>query len=113
MNDIGTEILRQLGGMDFVFMTGARGFISKGNSLAFTIKCRKVSIVRITLTPSDYYDMEFVKIWKGKEKIVAKHNGLYSDMLAELFTEVTGLATEIPCVMPLISPKRKSYGLIG
>ncbi len=99
MNQIATEILRQLGGNKFVVMTGAKNFCygqENGNTfLAFRLPNRKVNTVKITLTATDDYNMEFT-LWRGLNcKVVKEYHGVYCDQLQELFTEATGPYTHL------------------
>lgn len=99
--EIANTILQQLGGNKFKVMTGAHNFLygtdKSGNPfLQFKIKgCRRVSWCKITLTPQDLYDMEFSKLYNLDVKTVDKKEGLYCDMLQDIFTSVTGLDTHL------------------
>lgn len=53
------------------------------------------SWLRITLNASDTYTMEFLKMSKGEVKTAAEHNGVYNDMLQDIFTRETGLYTSL------------------
>ena len=58
-----------------------------------------INKVRITLDPSDTYTVEFMKIRKRhgvpQVETVKKTEGIYCDMLREVFTCYTGLTTRI------------------
>jgi hypothetical protein len=102
---IAQTILEQLGGSRFRVMTGARDFTADGNSLIFklpqTSTKNRIAAVKITLTPQDDYNMEFLafrgSFAKGNRRVetVAKHEGIYCDMLQEIFTQETGLDTHL------------------
>jgi len=64
MNMIAKTILEQIGGRRFAAMTGSKDFIDMGNGL-------RMSLARNIET----------------------HEGIYCDMLEEMFTMVTGLYT--------------------
>ncbi len=87
---IALTTLEQLGGHGKLkAMIGARK-ISHDNegTLFFTFSgSRKANEVRIILTPTDTYDMNFYKNGKHKEE----YNDIYSDKLKPVFEESTGL----------------------
>ena len=63
MNMIAKTILEQIGGRRFAAMTGSKDFIDMGNGLRMSLARNKT------------------------------HEGIYCDMLEEMFTMVTGLYT--------------------
>jgi len=95
--EIAQNILRQLGGNQFLAMTGAYNLLDIGSGLSFKLKQRSVNYVKITLNAMDTYDVLFAKIntksWEVKE--VAQFEGLYADQLRPTFTQVTGLYTKL------------------
>lgn len=106
-------ILEQLGGNKFIAMTGAKNFVSDGDTLRMTLPRNgsKANRLYITLDPDDTYTMDFFKYTppmlkvnhkKGtaefvecKEEDVKKFTGVYCDQLQELFTEVTKMYTRL------------------
>ena len=86
-------ILAQLGGERFVMMTGATGFMGSVDSLAFKLGSnpRRVTHVRVTLTPDGLYDMTFFSTGKGPQS----HDGIHREMLQEVFGTSTGLYTTL------------------
>jgi len=91
---VAQTILRQLGGNKFIAMTGSKNFVSntKENSLTMKLTRNKLSAshLRIKLTANDDYTMEFF----GRTGTIKKTiEGVYCDMLQDIFTEVTGLYT--------------------
>lgn len=98
------EIMQQLGGFQFITMTGAQ-YISFSSdapraNLSFKIRgCRTVTHVSIEANGFDLYDVKFLKIRGSAEpKIVREFagiQGLYAEDLQRVFTEVTGLATSL------------------
>ena len=98
---VAKTILAQLGGGRFVAMTGARHMTGSANSLSFGLPRFpgvKVNKVKITLTPMDLYDVEFYRInvrAKDPCKLIERHEGVYDDMLQNVFTSATGLATRL------------------
>jgi hypothetical protein len=83
--------LAQLGGERFVMMTGATSFIGSADSLTFKLggNPKRVTHVRVTLTPDGLYDMTFFRIGKGPQS----HDGIHREMLQEVFAANTGLYT--------------------
>ena len=93
---IGSEILRQLGGSRFIAMTGARDFATDGDNCIFKIpRSNSVNYVKIKLNAWDTYDLEFILIHGEKITIKKSFEGIYNDQLQEIFTEVTGLYTSL------------------
>lgn len=105
---IATIILDKLGGPGFIMMTGAKDFVSDGNTLRMTLPRNASGANRlyITLTPMDDYTMRFFKHINGritrtgrwiddKNTDVEVVNGVFCDTLQENFTRVTGLATHL------------------
>ena len=98
-NAIAQTILNQLGGNRFIAMTGAKNFVGSDSALMFSLSSRdtknKSNKVRITLTNMDDYTVEFFNIRGVKVKEVSKHEGVYFDVLQEVFTRQTGLYTSL------------------
>ena len=95
--EIAQTIAQQMGGLRRLQMfTGANNFIAIENGLTFRIPGKgfsrdSINVVRITLTPSDEYDMEFLRLRGTTMKEVRSYRGVYCDQLIELFEEATGL----------------------
>ena len=99
---IAKAILQQIGGKRFATMTGSRDFIDMGNGLRMSLARNKTSANRLDIIydgGADLYNMRFYrrtfskKTFDCKEKDIAVHEGIYFDMLEEMFTMVTGLYT--------------------
>ena len=90
------ETLKQLGGNKFIAMTGAKnfGFGSKGMVFKIGRNSKGVNYVRIDLR-NDLYNMEFIQMRAGKEKIKSKIKGVYNDQLQKIFTKHTGMYTRL------------------
>lgn len=103
-------ILQQLGGSRRLkIMINGRDFYSddNGNALIFKFMPGKngETAVKITLDPSDTYTVEFIKIVRRKDPtlkimiphrvVISKHEGIYFDMLADLWRDQTGLAIRL------------------
>jgi len=103
--DIARTILDQLGGDGFTAMTGAKNFLAISSGLQFKLPQNfaknNITVVRITLLPSDTYHLEFGTIRKKKDphygvkmpvyQAIATHESVYADQLRTLFEEETGL----------------------
>lgn len=94
------EVIRQLGGNRFIAMTGAKNFVKNDDKQSITFKIgggakNGINYIRITLTPSDLYDIEFLRLRGNDFKVVAKEDGLYHDQLADIFTQYTGFYTTL------------------
>lgn len=90
-------ILEQLGGHKFIVMTGAKNFTGTEKSLSFRImrNAKKVTHVKVTLNWKDLYDIEFVRVHKLKVNPISEAKDIYFDELQRVFTEETGLHTQI------------------
>jgi hypothetical protein len=90
---VARTILDQLGGARFVAMTGAREFVGSGDSLTFKVGVnpKRVSQVRVTLTPADLYSVTFFRIGKAPQI----ESDVYCTMLEAVFSERTGLYTQL------------------
>lgn len=75
-------------------MTGANRFGTGKNELVFKVPRAKNSIkfIRITLTPSDTYNMEFLT---RTGKLISRETGVYASDLQRIFTINTGLDTHL------------------
>jgi len=83
-------------------MTGSRDFIDMGNGLRMSLARNKTSANRLDIiydAGADLYNMRFYrrtfskKTFESRTKDIAIHEGIYFDMLEEMFTMVTGLYT--------------------
>lgn len=94
-NSVASTILEQLGGSKFSTMTGAKNFVSDGNSLRFKLPAnfarRGINLVRITLDPSDTYTLEFMKLRGTSVQRVSERSGVHADQLRKVFVNETGL----------------------
>lgn len=98
--EVATEILRQLGGRQFQVLTGARNLVGGPNSLSMQVSAsaqvplkNRCTHVRITLDPTDTYTVEFMRFSRKKLEFTecSRHEGVYCDMLQDLFEAQTGL----------------------
>ena len=102
MNMIAKTILEQIGGRRFAAMTGSKDFIDMGNGLRMSLARNKTSANRLDIIydgGADLYNMRFYrktfskKTFESRTKDIETHEGIYCDMLEEMFTMVTGLYT--------------------
>lgn len=102
MNMIAKTILEQIGGRRFAAMTGSKDFIDMGNGLRMSLARNKTSANRLDIiydAGTDLYNMRFFrktfskKTFESKAMDVEVHEGIFFDMLEEVFTQVTGLYT--------------------
>jgi hypothetical protein len=95
---IAKTILEQLGGNRFVLMTGAKNMAGSSDSLSFKLPSnpKKVTHVMIKYDEArDLYNMKFMNIRGVNVKYLAEHEGVYFDMLQDLFTQETGFYTKL------------------
>lgn len=101
---IAKTILEQIGGGRFIAMTGSKIFIDLGNGLRMNLTRNKTSANRLDILldeETDTYIMRFYRHSFNKKtlevtiKEIARHEGVYCDMLEEMFTSVTGLYTRL------------------
>ena len=89
---IAKTILEQLGGSQFVVLTGAKNFVALENGIQFSIPNRSgPNKIRITLTSEDLYNMEFFRLRGTKCTLVDEYTGVYFDQLIPIFENKTGL----------------------
>jgi hypothetical protein len=93
----GNEIIDQLGGRQFVRMTGAKDFFIGPKGMVFKIgrNSKSVNYIRINLNSMDTYDVEFLSVRNYKEKVKSKAKGVYADTLRDTFEQNTGLRTSL------------------
>ena len=112
---VAEQILLQLGGRRFVAMTGSSHFLADEDSLSMRLIRNQsgANRLRITLRGDDLYDMSFFyyrlpqyRVRNGKvvetpemHREIKTYEGVFCDQLRELFTEVTGLETQMPHII--------------
>ena len=101
-NQVAKIILQQIGGSRFLTMTGSRDLINLGNGLRMSLSRNKTSANRLEIIydeGADLYNVRFYrqsmnhKTFEVTTKDIEKIDGVYCDMLEEIFTDVTGLYT--------------------
>lgn len=92
---VGQTILEQLGGKRFAVMTGSKNFVGGKDSLTFRVgrNPKGINVVKITLTPADMYDVEFIKARGVNVKVASESKEIFAEDLADVFFEGTGLYT--------------------
>jgi hypothetical protein len=95
--EIAKTIVQQLGGNKFMVMTGVKQFIGSEDGVSFKLprSYNKINTVKITLTPLDLYDVEFLRVSIKERRTVAVRESVYADMLQQVFTAATGLDTHL------------------
>lgn len=102
-------ILEQLGGNKFLAMTGANHLVADGNTLRMQLTKNRSRANRlyITLDGNDTYTMRFFRFTAGKlnkktyewtndkTEEIKTVNGVYCDMLQDIFTATTGMLTSL------------------
>jgi hypothetical protein len=96
---IANTILSQLGGQRFLVMTGAKFLLAHESALSFHLPSNfatnGINRVRIDLTPTDLYDMTFMRARGLKVFYQSTIEGLNYDQLRTVFTEATGLEVSL------------------
>ena len=87
--NVAQTILAQLGGNEFIVLTGAKNFVGGENFLQF--RFGRGEGMRITLNGNDTYDVDHYVIRGTEVKDKGREKGLYSDMLKDMFERRTGL----------------------
>lgn len=99
---IAKTILEQIGDRRFAVMTGSKDFTDMGNGLRMSLARNKTSANRLDIiydAGADLCNMRFYrktfskKTFESRTKDIATHEGIYCDMLEDMFTMVTGLYT--------------------
>lgn len=101
--EVANEIMRQLGGVKFTVMTGAKHYMGGKDFISFQLptvknkKGQKINGFRITLDASDTYTLEALYFSGIRSYLttVDKRFDVYNDMLQEIFTDMTGLDTHL------------------
>jgi len=95
--EVSKTILEQLGGNEFIAMTGAKDLGYNKDSLQFRIGRNTGGYkgVKIELDNMDLYKVTSWKMNKKYEVCSNIFHGIYADQLCELFTENTGLYTSL------------------
>ena len=97
-NSEAKTLLQQLGGRRFMMMVGAKNLGRDNKGLHMKIGRNSKSISHVVINYNrgkDLYDMKFLRVRKGKVKVVNKVVGVYADQLNNTFEKNTGLYTRM------------------
>lgn len=99
-NQVANTILEQIGGRQFIVMTGAKNFLAAHDSLSFRIPNdletkNGANTVRVTLAADDTYTVKFLKVRGTSIRTISETPMIYADMLRGFFESETGLATSL------------------
>ena len=109
-NEVAQTILSQLGGGRFVMMTGAKHLMSTSTQrggLRFLMPAtphfvkNRIRVMEIVLTEADLYDLRCFVKHAGAPlgfKEIAGEQGVYAENLAQAFTSLTGLDTNLGAI---------------
>lgn len=94
---VAKNIIAQLGGQQFVLMTGCDKFVGDDNSVAFALRRNSSggNHMKITLDPSDTYSIKIIRVTSRSIKTVHEESDVYCDQLANRFETLTGLYTHL------------------
>jgi hypothetical protein len=94
--EVAKTIVEQLGGRQFMAMTGVKSFVGNENGVSFRMpRANHINVVRITLTPMDVYEVTFLYVTIKGSKTIAVEQDVYAEDLQRLFTRHTGLDTHL------------------
>lgn len=116
-SEVANNILRQLGGDQFLYLVGVRSVMAFADGVAvrFTGKAKDgINNVRVTLDADDTYTVAFQRSTVSSLVNKGEFSGVYADMLANLFESETGLYVSLhpllgsfrPTPSPDIFPRR-------
>jgi hypothetical protein len=103
-NQVANTILEQLGGRQFVVMTGAKNLVAGEASLTMRLgagaKCqgKTVTHVRVELMPTDTYTMSFLNARGMAYTTIHTVEDVYDQDLRGFFEQCTGLRTSLTAV---------------
>jgi hypothetical protein len=90
---VARTILEQLGGQRrLIAFVGARNFVAHDEAVSFKfVAGGPYNYVKIELTPQDLYKVTFMKLHNFKTVREATLDGVYNDMLVDIFVKYTKL----------------------
>jgi len=96
-----STILQQLGGNQFIAMTGAKNFTCDEQG-GFICKIgrnsSKANYLKVKLNGLDLYDVEFVRATVKAYEVIDAAENVYNDQLRGVFERVTGLRTSLTAI---------------
>lgn len=81
-----------------LFMIGAKNLCASEKSLSFKVgrNDKRVTHVRVTLTPADVYEVQFLRCIGFKPTVtIAERENVYADSLNAVIETETGLRTSL------------------
>lgn len=99
--EVAKLILTQLGGNQFLRLVGGKNLVALsgdgGLALQFGQGAKnKANRMRVEFDyGTDTYTVKFGKIYRNEWKTISEHEGIYCDMLQDLFTSETGFYTTL------------------
>jgi hypothetical protein len=90
---IAETIIKQLGGREFIALTGSKQLVALASGVQFSIGTGAkdgINKCRITLDPSDTYTVEFFRFNGIEAKTISIHDDVYNDSLQDVFERATG-----------------------
>lgn len=107
LKQLPTTILSQLGGNQFVMMTGVKNIQFSGTDLTMKLPKCETKATHLTIHyeyEADLYSMIFKKFsMKDGVKVLEKIDGVYFDMLRSIFEQETGLRTSLEQVFYVVN----------
>ena len=97
---VAEKILEQLGGNQFIAMTGANHFVADGNTLRMALPKNASKANRLYITLDATYTAGHLNkktfAWIEDKTVEVKTvSGVFFDSLQPIFTEVTGMYTHL------------------
>jgi hypothetical protein len=97
---VALTILNQLGGNQFLAMTGAKNLVRSEDALSFSIGRNNSKANRVVITLDEATDTYIISFWKvsprtGNMAIINEYAGVYCDQLRNIFESTTGLRTSL------------------
>lgn len=95
--EVARTIIQQLGGSRFQAMTGVKQFVGSEDGVSFRLPrtYNKINAVKITLSPLDLYDVEFLHVSTRERKTIVARENIPVEALQYVFTLQTGLDTHL------------------
>lgn len=110
-------ILDQIGINRMSMMIGVNAVMHAENSVQVRFRARGlngINLFKITLDPSDTYNVQFYKITKNGATLKREFSDVYADMLIDLIETTTGLACQLstpprPVAKPVEVVKKREW----
>lgn len=98
---VANEILRQLGGREFLSMTGTHSLVGSERALSMRLKrnCSPATGLTVTLNDNDLYDLRFFRVRKFEVVDVELIENVHVDDLRPIFKQTTGFELTMPRIV--------------